>query len=952
MKRKILSALFATILLVSCLAVTAFAAEPVAVIGSTTYESLAKAVENYNDTSTVIQLLKSTDENITISKNVYLDLNGHDVTGAVNVSAGTLYCMDSQTDDYTVKDSAGYGKLTNVSGNVEGIPADAACVEKGYQYLMINEDDSLSFHRVNLHIHAMTLRAEEVGLYYKCKFGGDELVKENVKQFGIALSVQDIPDANNLERDCKYSIFTEFNVGEQTEEKTSTLLKGVMKTSNAYMINQRNANMPVYGRAYILTEDGYVFGNFVKRSLVNQVEDIASDKYWTGYDEQQQEAAIAMYRQYNSLMRSWKVTNIESALVLNKKDPLITLEEGKDIKVLAITSSFGLNTTQLLYDVILAEAQAQGITLGEVAVGRLYASGCTLEKHVTNAPDKQVYQYTKVTNDPNDKIPGRMRTHFSEGTATLLDGLLDEEWDIIFMQQGARQAPLMDTYLDSNGQNYITRLRNIMQEYVQQQCPNARFVWNMLWAFAKDSTQDPFDTVFNSNQDAMYQANIDTVLNYVIPRTDYDRIIPSGTVIQNARTSYFSESLCRDTYHLNNTGAALAAYGLYAVLTGQELTEVNLDIVAATKVNGMWEDVPVTTPLTDEDKMVIIESVNNALRNPFKVTASEHPAVDYSSYTYAEDLTFFGDSDYAVCPACDAKVQWIKVNQDNLAERTAQGYLGNTIAEGSYHIALTSDIEFTAANKDNSFLHIPASNRKACLHLNGNDLTATNCAITILAGNSKLNVMGTGTVSGNHTHSDKYRGSAFVLNAATTTDPGTIRLYSGTYVQPANNTQWAPIGTGWQAGLLEIYNDVTVTGNTNSIYLNTTNGNASKQYTETVNIYGGTFNGAVYCKPHGTDVTPATALNISGGTFNDGIEITGNTNLTLSGTPVIKGAGLKLASGVTVNLGELTTGASIAVDAAGAFTAANPKAADYLKYFSAVRQGCNITAQSNVLYCN
>ena len=176
------------------------------------------------------------------------------------------------------------------------------------------------------------------------------------------------------------------------------------------------------------------------------------------------------------------------------------------------------------------------------------------------------------------------------------------------MQQGARVASIMDSYTDAQGRDYITRLRDIMQPYVDQHCPNARFVWNMLWAYDKGSPQYPFNTTFNSDQDAMYQANVDTTMAYVVPRTDYDRIIPTGTAIQNARTSFFGETLSRDTYHLNNLGGTIAAYGLFAVITGREITEINLDIVTASNKNGIGSAVKITTPFREDEKLAIIES--------------------------------------------------------------------------------------------------------------------------------------------------------------------------------------------------------------------------------------------------------------------------------------------------------------------------------------------------------
>ena len=59
------------------------------------------------------------------------------------------------------------------------------------------------------------------------------------------------------------------------------------------------------------------------------------------------------------------------------RDPNAPLCDGKTLKILAITSSFGLNTTQLLYDVAVAE----GYDPEDVTVARLYTSGCTLKNY-------------------------------------------------------------------------------------------------------------------------------------------------------------------------------------------------------------------------------------------------------------------------------------------------------------------------------------------------------------------------------------------------------------------------------------------------------------------------------------------------------------------------------------------------------------------------------------------
>ncbi len=281
-------------------------------------------------------------------------------------------------------------------------------------------------------------------------------------------------------------------------------------------------------------------------------------------------------------------------------DPNTPLCDGKSLKMLVITSSFGLNTTQFLYDV----AKAEGCT--DVVIGRLYGSGCTLQMHVDNAnTNANYYEYSKI---------GGGNTRWQTSYAIPLKyGLQDEDWDIIFIQQGAAQAGIADSYAD-----YIDQLMTYV--HANKTNPNARFVWNMTWAYQSDSTQPVFVNTFRSNQTDMYNAIVDVVKEKILPRTDFDRIIPSGTVIQNARTSAFGDTLCKDTYHLNNYGGILAAYGVYSVLTGQPLTEIHLDAAAAAP-NGIQGADPVTN-LSEEDKAIIIESVNNAVNNPFTVTPS------------------------------------------------------------------------------------------------------------------------------------------------------------------------------------------------------------------------------------------------------------------------------------------------------------------------------------------
>lgn len=270
------------------------------------------------------------------------------------------------------------------------------------------------------------------------------------------------------------------------------------------------------------------------------------------------------------------------------------LSDGKTLKLLAITSSFGMNTTDLLYDV----AKAEGCT--DVIVGQLYASGCTLEQHAKYAKENSpAYRYTKNST-------GTWETMHE---TSLRYGLEDEDWDIIFIQQSAAQSGQGDSYKD-----YLDQIFPYVNAYKTN--PNAKFIWNMTWAYENNSDQPVFKNQFKNDQNYMYNCIVNVLKEKILPRTEFSAIIPSGTAIQNVRTSYIGDTLTKDTFHLNNFGKVIASYTLFSVLVGRELTAINLE----GEIISRDYDVPVT--LSEKDKQAIIEAVNSAIKNPYEVTPS------------------------------------------------------------------------------------------------------------------------------------------------------------------------------------------------------------------------------------------------------------------------------------------------------------------------------------------
>lgn len=261
----------------------------------------------------------------------------------------------------------------------------------------------------------------------------------------------------------------------------------------------------------------------------------------------------------------------------------------KTLKILAIGNSFSNDTTHFLEDI----AKAEGFET--VLIGNLYISGCTLETHAMNAAGNlPAYKFYM-------NYDGEWKT-IEE--CTLDYALKNQDWDIITMQQGSTWSGKPETF-----EPHLTNLI----EYVNKTKtnPNARLAWNMTWAYQSDFEKDMFSQ-YARNQDVMYHAIISTVQDTVQKHQEFSYIMPCGTAIQNARTSYVGDTLTRDGYHMSEMGRVITSYTWLATFLDEPLTEIHLTNVSDTLI------------LTDQDKAMILESVNNAIKTPFAVTNSTY----------------------------------------------------------------------------------------------------------------------------------------------------------------------------------------------------------------------------------------------------------------------------------------------------------------------------------------
>ncbi|NDV79180.1 DUF4886 domain-containing protein [Dysgonomonas sp. 511] len=211
----------------------------------------------------------------------------------------------------------------------------------------------------------------------------------------------------------------------------------------------------------------------------------------------------------------------------------VTAAPDRTIRILAIGNSFSQDAVeQYLYEL----AKEEDIP---VVVANMYIGGCSLEKHLANAnANSAAYEYRKIQNTGKS----------NRSNVALSEALADENWDYISLQQVSGYSGIYDSYQES---------LPALVEYVKQHAtnPDMKLMLHQTWAYAQNSGHADFPK-YDKDQTKMYEAIVDAA-NRAATLVGIDIVIPSGTAIQNARTSYIGDNFTRDGYHLETT------YGRY-----------------------------------------------------------------------------------------------------------------------------------------------------------------------------------------------------------------------------------------------------------------------------------------------------------------------------------------------------------------------------------------------------
>lgn len=225
----------------------------------------------------------------------------------------------------------------------------------------------------------------------------------------------------------------------------------------------------------------------------------------------------------------------------------------KSIKILAIGNSFSHNTSAVMYE-LCKNAGAE-----EIVIACMWIGGASLSTHEICIKNKSAqYEYRK--NSGNGFVESKGLTY--------VDGLQDEKWDFIFINQHSYQAGIWPTFGKS-----MDLISTTIRANVPATC---KLYWLMTWGYDADcqTNRDVFESQYDCSTEKMYEAIRDVAHDHVMPTGYFDGLIPAGTAMQNLRTSWSKDLVTSDGYHASTHGCVTLALTALAAMTDIDVASV------------------------------------------------------------------------------------------------------------------------------------------------------------------------------------------------------------------------------------------------------------------------------------------------------------------------------------------------------------------------------------------
>jgi hypothetical protein len=255
------------------------------------------------------------------------------------------------------------------------------------------------------------------------------------------------------------------------------------------------------------------------------------------------------------------------------------------MKILFVGNSFAEDTVEHAVNVAIS------LGIENIKIGTLYVGGCSIEMHYEHfITDSPVYLY-----------------HLNEGNGwnstpnfKISDAVKSDDWDWIVIQHGTNGT---SRYTSCECYEKLSPLIDGIKAIALRE---PKIAFNLTW-LGEPTRQHHEIISYGGNMKLMRQKLVEVTKTVILGNRKIDMLIPTGTAIENARTSQIG-LLTRDGYHLSlDKGRFIAGLTLISTLVGIDVENIS------------W-----TPEGVDEyAKSVAIESVRNARKYPLSITQSK-----------------------------------------------------------------------------------------------------------------------------------------------------------------------------------------------------------------------------------------------------------------------------------------------------------------------------------------
>lgn len=283
----------------------------------------------------------------------------------------------------------------------------------------------------------------------------------------------------------------------------------------------------------------------------------------------------------------------------------------RSIKILSIANSWGDDSVKYLWNILNATCNYD-----EITVGQLYRGGCDTETHL-EAINASLPTYRYYLNESG--------IWSQKNGVSSNEAISERNWDVI-VTQTAYKLSTPEGY--QNVAAFYDKVKALATN------PNVRFCWNMTW-----STPDACDSLSELMQ------TIQKTAKKAIGALDGVTLLPTGTAIQNVRSSFIGNTLNRDKTHLElGIGCYTAALAYAGGITGCDTDLID------------WT--PEDQPEVKARLHVIKECVKNALNKPFEITNSQYTESDGLDFTRDSVIINAIGKDFSAYKT--AEIEWMK----------------------------------------------------------------------------------------------------------------------------------------------------------------------------------------------------------------------------------------------------------------------------------------------------